>query len=64
MQSTQKKRKDSTAISEQKAESAFAPIPRKRTQLFLLDKILIPVPKAESAILADLVFQFSFCRIL
>ena len=48
MQSTQRKRKDSTVISEQKAESAFAPFPRKSTRLFLLDKISFPEPKVES----------------
>ena len=38
MQSSQMKRKDSMVISEEKAESAFAPFPGKPTQLFLVTK--------------------------
>ena len=59
MQLTQRKRKDTTVRSEEKAESAFAPAPGKPTRLFLLDQKLFSVP--ESAFPADLVFQSVFC---
>ena len=39
MQLTQRKRKDTTVMSEEKVESAFALTPGKPTRLFLLDKI-------------------------
>ena len=38
MQLTQRKRKDTTVRSEEKIESAFAPIPGKPTRLFLLTR--------------------------
>ena len=50
MQLNQRKRKDTTVISKQKGESAFAPFPGKPTRLFLLEKISFPEPKAESAL--------------
>ena len=64
MQLTQRNRKETTVISEEKVESAFAQFPGKPTQLFLLNKISFPEPKTESAFLADSVFQFFFCPIL
>ena len=48
MQLTQRKRKNTTVISEEKAESAFAPTPEKPTRLYLLDKLIFPEPKAQS----------------
>ena len=51
MQSTQRKHKDSTVTSEQKAESHFP-----------ADKIGFSKPKAESAFLADSIFQFPFVQ--
>ena len=50
MQLTQRKRKNITVRSEEKAESAFAPTPGKPIRLFLLDKIIFSVPKAKSAL--------------
>ena len=50
MQLTQRKGKDTTVKSEEKAESTFAPTPRKPTRLIPLDKIKFPVPKVESAL--------------
>ena len=50
MQLIQRICKDSTIISEEKAELAFVPNPRKLTRLFLLEKIIFPEPKAESAL--------------
>ena len=50
MQLTQRKCKDTTVRLEEKAESTFALNPGKPTRLYLLDKIIFPVPKAESAL--------------
>ena len=50
MQLTQRKRKNTMVRSEEKAESAFAPIPGNPTRLFLLDKISFLAPKSKSAL--------------
>ena len=75
MQLIQRKCKDTIVISEQKAESAFAPFPENSARLFPLDKISFPEPKAKSALgpklgmlsqlfLLTRFFQFFFCPIL
>ena len=50
MQLSQRKRKDTTVRSEEKAESNFAQILWKPTRLYLLDQIIFPEPKAELAL--------------
>ena len=50
MQSIQGSRSNPTVISEEKADSAFAPNPGKPSRLFLLDKWDFPEHKAESAL--------------
>ena len=50
MQLTQRKHKDTTVISEENVESAFAPTPGKPTRLYLLDNLIFSEPKVESAL--------------